>query len=95
MNQQEKKQSEHRFQYFREQAKRMPHLSKEVQIEWNGRREVEIEGCDGILEYCENEVSLSVGQLKLKIWGNNLEISAMDHNGIIVQGLISGMEYCN
>lgn len=73
--------------------KRPPFHQKEIQAELIGRKEIQIDGCGGIIEYDGQQVCLSAGNQQIRVWGQELEISLMTHNGIIIRGLITGVEY--
>ncbi len=64
-----------------------------AQIEMAGNRELVVEGCVGITEYDENTVSMSLGQLTLRISGNGLLIRSFDLHRVVINGFLSCVEF--
>ena len=64
-----------------------------ARIEMAGNRELSVEGCAGITEYGEDEVSLSLGALTMKVRGSGLVIRSFDLHCIVVSGLIAAVEF--
>ena len=64
-----------------------------ARIELAGNRELTVEGCVGITEYGEDEVSLSLGALTMKVRGSGLLIRSFDLHCINVSGLIESVEF--
>ena len=54
-----------------------------------------VDGCGGIIEYTDSKILLKAKNQNLRIWGNELEISCMTHNGLVIRGTITGLEYGN
>lgn len=65
----------------------------DAQIELSGNKEAIIEGCQGILEYDENLVKLSLGKLAIKFTGRNLTIRSMTQSSVVVEGFIVNIEF--
>lgn len=70
-------------------------VSGYAHIEINGNREAIVEGCQGVLEYCDNLIALNTGRLTVRINGCGLSIVSMQNGQAIIKGTISGMDYCN
>ncbi len=64
-----------------------------ARIELAGNRELSVEGCAGITEYGENEVSMSLGALTLKVRGSGLIIRSFELRCLVVSGLICSVEF--
>ncbi len=54
-----------------------------------------IDGCAGVLQYCDCSVKLNLGRMILKIYGENLTITAMQDSRASVAGDILGLEFTN
>lgn len=63
------------------------------QIEISGNREAIVEGCQGVMEYDENVVKLSTGQMSIRFTGRNLQIRVLTHSSAVVHGFISNIEF--
>ncbi|MBC8570861.1 YabP/YqfC family sporulation protein [Oscillospiraceae bacterium NSJ-54] len=63
------------------------------QIELSGNREAVVEGCQGILEYDENVIRLSLGRMMLRFCGRNLQLRCMAAESVVVEGYIMSMEF--
>lgn len=57
-----------------------------------GKSKVLIENHRGILHYGENEIELSAKGMTVRILGDELSISAMDKNDMLVTGRIISLE---
>lgn len=68
-------------------------MKKESHLEFNGNREVIIEGCSGILEYSEQQVRVNTPQCILRFQGRNLQICTMTQDCIILSGHIERLEF--
>ena len=64
-----------------------------ARIELAGNRELAVEGCVGITEYGENEVSMSLGALTMKVRGSGLLIRSFDLHCLVINGLIEAVEF--
>ena len=62
-------------------------------VEVCGTESALIENHKGILEYSDNLLSLNLGNSILNIYGTNLVITAMNENGLRMQGSISSLQY--
>ncbi|MGL5972138.1 MAG: YabP/YqfC family sporulation protein [Oscillospiraceae bacterium] len=65
------------------------------QIELLNNKEAIIEGCKGILEYDENTIRLNLGKMSVKFMGDNLSVKSMSGDNIILQGVITTIEFLN
>lgn len=70
-------------------------VSGYAHIEMNGNREIIVEGCQGVLEYGDNIISLNTGRLTVRICGCELSIISMQGGQAIIRGIITAVEYCN
>ena len=70
-------------------------VSGYAHIEISGNREVIVEGCEGVLEYGENSISLNTGRLTVRICGCELTIVSMQNGQAVIKGIITGVDYCN
>ncbi|MBR3594340.1 MAG: YabP/YqfC family sporulation protein [Clostridia bacterium] len=63
-------------------------------IELFSNREAIIDGIRGVIEYNDCYVKLNVGKGTLDIFGNTLEISSLDADGLVISGKIEKIEFC-
>ena len=68
-------------------------ISNEAKIEMLGNREIIIDGCKGIVEYEENLIKLSLGEMLLSISGDDLVITSYDNNISVIRGQISDISF--
>lgn len=66
----------------------MPH------IELCSNKSAIVEGCRGIIEYCESTVRINCGNVVVKLCGDCLGISSPNTDTIAVKGTIVSVEYC-
>ena len=57
-------------------------------LELSGRRELDICGCEGLDEYSDNEVALTLCDGQMRIEGNELELLSFSGGNIIARGSI-------
>lgn len=69
------------------------YLFEGAYIELRGNNDLLLEGCDGILEYEENQISLQVGKQKLSITGRRLQLRYLSDKRIGISGYIKGVCY--
>ena len=62
-------------------------------VEVCGTNSALIENHKGILEYNDTLLSLNLGDYILNVYGTDLVITAMNENGLRLQGSISGLQY--
>ncbi|MFI3325473.1 MAG: YabP/YqfC family sporulation protein [Clostridia bacterium] len=56
-------------------------------------KKIIIDGCDGIIDFSDDEIILKSGRLKLTIVGKNLEIILLSDNKVVAKGYISSVNY--
>jgi len=64
-----------------------------TQIEILNNNEVVVEGCKGILEYDNNSIRLNLGKMSVKFTGDNLIITCMNSDNIVIKGFITSVEF--
>jgi len=64
-------------------------------IEMNGNRELDVDGCLGVLEYGENAIVLNTGRLTVKICGDELTVVSMQNGRANIKGLITCVDFCS
>ncbi len=62
-------------------------------FEIRGKREIEVEGCDGILEYRDDIVVLSAGGERFTVRGDSLELSDFRSGVLLVRGNIKSAAF--
>ena len=65
-----------------------------VHAELFSNKEVIIDGIRGVLEYSDLYIKLNIGKGTLDIYGSELEISALNAEGIVICGKIEKIEFC-
>ncbi len=68
-------------------------LSTEPKIEILGNREIIIDGCKGVVEYGENLIKLSTGELVIAFEGIDLLVKSFDNQIAIINGNISEISF--
>ncbi len=58
-----------------------------------GKREIEVEGCDGILEYRDDIIVLSAGGDRFTVRGDSLELSDFRSGVLLVRGNIKSASF--
>lgn len=64
-------------------------------IELFSNKEAVIDGIKGVLEYSDCFIKLNIGRGTVEFWGNGLEITSLDINGLSISGKISKIEFCS
>lgn len=64
-------------------------------IELRGNREAIVDGCCGVLEYCDDAITLNTGRLTVRFRGCDLTILSMQNGQAVIKGMISSLEYGN
>lgn len=59
----------------------------------NDNREVIVENCNKILEYNDIFIKISTSTVTFQIWGKNLTIKNYEDKGLIIEGVISSVEF--
>lgn len=62
-------------------------------IELFSNKEMTIDGCGGVLEYCDTYMRLRISKGTLTICGTNFDITMFDDDVITVRGNISSLEF--
>lgn len=62
-------------------------------LECASDREVIVDGCTGILEYAEDVIRLSAGDITLRFTGEGLFIGSMERRGMVIRGKICSIEF--
>lgn len=62
-------------------------------IEFNGRSDVTVDGCKGVVEYNEDVIALNLGKDILRFRGANLEIATFSEAQAVIKGDIAIMEF--
>ncbi len=68
-------------------------IHDEPKIEMLGNREIVVDGCKGIVEYEENLIKLSLGDVLLSLTGNSLVITSFDNNIVVINGQIGEISF--
>lgn len=56
-------------------------------------KKIIIDGCDGIIDFNDENIIIKSGRLKVTITGNNLKIVLFSRYNIVVEGYISSLNY--
>lgn len=62
-------------------------------VELSGNRRAVVDGCDGIVEYGEEQMIFRAGGMKLRFTGRNLRLVKLTDSAAVVEGLIQQVEY--
>lgn len=68
-------------------------LSEEIHIEMYANRRIIIEEAKGIMDYDDRLVRVNAGKYCLRVEGRELNLSSMTTGAIIVNGIISSVEF--
>jgi sporulation protein YqfC len=60
-----------------------------------GNKQAIIEGCKGVVDYCEEFLKLDLGKLVLKISGRDLVIESYVYEELELKGEIVSVEFMN
>lgn len=61
----------------------------------HSNREIDLEGCKGILEYCSDSIKVNAGKFIIAFRGRGMQIKCMSESELIIEGYILGIEYIN
>lgn len=64
-------------------------------IELYGNKQIIIEGCKGVIDYCEDFLKLDLGSITLKVTGRDLIIESYIYEQIDLKGEIVSVEFMN
>lgn len=62
-------------------------------IEVISNRNVIIDGCDGIIDYDDERVSIKLGRIKADITGKKLRLKMLTDNSAVIEGYVKNIEY--
>ena len=62
-------------------------------IEVLSNRNVIIDGCDGIIDYDDERVSIKLGRIKADITGKKLRLKMLTENSAVIEGYVKNIEY--
>ena len=62
-------------------------------IEVISNRNVIIDGCDGIIDYDDERVSVKLGRNKADITGKKLRLKMLTENSAVIEGYVKNIEY--
>jgi sporulation protein YqfC len=62
-------------------------------IEMRGNNDLLVEGCEGLLRYDENLISLQIGRQTLNISGRRMQMRYLSDKKIAISGYIKGVNY--
>lgn len=68
-------------------------LTGGLHIELHANHEALVEGCTGVLEYTDERVRLTAGNLVLQFIGTGLRLCTMDLHSAVVQGTFLSIEF--
>lgn len=68
-------------------------LDQDIRLEFQGNREVILEGCTGILEYTDEMVRINSPKYVLRFRGRDLQVRAMTQDSIILCGYIQELSF--
>ena len=64
-----------------------------IRTEIRGNRYICLEGCDGIIDYSQEEISVKAGKMNICLKGRNMRIDFYSAEGIVVEGVLNTVEY--
>lgn len=62
-------------------------------IELYGNRTAVLDGCDGIVDYDDEQVIFRTGRLTVRLSGHSLHLKRLTETSAVVEGYISSLEY--
>lgn len=62
-------------------------------VELHGNRQAVVDGCDGIVDYDQEQVVLRSGRLTLEIQGEGLRLTRLTESSAVIQGRIHLVAY--
>ena len=63
------------------------------QITLFSNKEMTVDGCTGVLEYCDTYLRLRTGKGSLTLFGKNFDITVFDDRQLTVRGVFSSIEF--
>lgn len=64
-----------------------------VRVEICGNRSACIDGCGGIVDYTEDEITVKAGRMKIRFSGRNLRLAVLTDSAAVIEGVIARVEY--
>ncbi len=64
-----------------------------VHMDIKSNLEVVLEGCKYIEEYDENIVKIKVPKMEISFFGRNLEIKCMNTDSLVIEGVLTSIEF--
>ncbi len=64
-------------------------LTTEIQ----GNKRVIIDGCESIIDFCDEEIIVKAGRLNIIVKGRDLKIKLLAEKSAVVEGRISSVNY--
>ncbi len=58
-----------------------------------GNRQVDFEGCRGVVEYSDESIKINTGRYIVAFKGRGLHIRCMNKFGLVIEGFILSIEY--
>lgn len=62
-------------------------------IEIVGNKRIVVDGCDGIIDYDDEKVSIKLGKMKVDISGKSLKLKVLTVNTAVITGYVRNIEY--
>lgn len=62
-------------------------------VELSGNRRAVVDGCDGILDYGEEQVAFRAGRLTLRFSGRDLRLVKLTESSAVIEGFLQRVEY--
>lgn len=70
-----------------------PEHIKGPHITLYSNKEMTVDGCTGVIEYCDTYLKLRTGKGSLTLFGSNFDITAFDEHLLTVRGVFSSLEF--
>ena len=64
-----------------------------LRVEIVGNKEVIVDGCDGVVNYDTEIISLKSGKFLIEIKGRRLNLKVLTDSLAIISGIVSSIEY--
>lgn len=68
-------------------------LPQMAQIQLLSNREALVDGCKGVIEYNEDSIRLSLGNMTVRFCGRGLQLRSMSEGNLLIDGFIQSLEY--
>lgn len=70
-----------------------PRLVAGTRTEIENNKRVIIDGCDGIIDYSDDEVIVKSGRLKITTVGRQLRLKVLTDSAAVIEGFIMSIHY--